>query len=186
MEESLTNHKKFASGAGKQTLLKTTLRNQINLISVTDQKSNMLLSINAIIISIVVTLMGAKLVINLNEHLSGTPISIPIVLLLITCLFSGVLCIYAATPKSKHTELESDLGILLMTTKKQFTDPKTYMDEMFKILASNELIYKNLILDIHNLGMLLTKKYKLLRYAYYSFFVGITSSVLLFIVMIFA
>ena len=89
----------LASGPGKQTLIKTTLRNQIDLVSISDQKANMLLSINAIILSIVITLTSAKLVISLDDFFASTLHIIPVILLLLTCLASGVLCIYAATPR---------------------------------------------------------------------------------------
>lgn len=174
----------LASGSGKQTLIKTTLRNQINLVSISDQKANMLLSINAIILSIVITLSSAKLVISLDDFFASTLHLIPVTMLLLTCLASGVLCIYAATPPAASKELEDDIGIMMLNTKDKITGADEFLQEIGTILKSNELLYKNLCLDIYQLGSLLTRKYKLLRFAYYSFFVGITLSVLFFIILI--
>lgn len=175
----------LASGAGKQTLIKTTLRNQIDLVSITDQKANMLLSINAIILSIVITLTGAKLAINLDEYLAETLITMPIILLMLTCLVSGILCIYAVTPYGMNKNPTDDIGIMMLTTKTHLHGKESFLKEMDRILQSNDLIYKNLSLDIFNLGSMLTRKYKLLKYAYYIFFIGMTITVFLFIIMMF-
>lgn len=170
----------IASGGGKLTLIKTTLRNQINLVSVTDQKANMLLSLNAIILSIVITVTGAKLAINFEYYMSANLVTLPIVILMLTCLISGILCIYAATPAhNKHAE-GKDIGIMLLTTKASLKTEENFLKEMDNILKSNEMIYKNLSIDIFTLGMMLTRKYKLIRYAYYTFLIGMTSTVLLF------
>lgn len=181
-----SNFENLASGAGKQTLIKTTLRNQIDLVSITDQKANMLLSINAIILSIVLTLSSARLLIDISEKISSTPITIPIIGLLLTCLFSGILCIYAAKPpRNSNKNKAGDIGILMLTVKDKLKNENAFLEEMENILSSNDLIYRNMILDIHKLGLLLTRKYKLLRFAYYFFFIGITVSVLAFIVLLF-
>ena len=186
MTQSTDNKfEKLATGAGKQTLIKTTLRNQIDLVSITDQKANMLLSINSIILSIIITLTGAKLAININEYLSATLITIPIILLMLTCLISGILCIYAATPYGISKSPNNDIGIMMLTTKENLQNKEDFLKEMNRILLSNELIYKNLSLDIFNFGSMLTRKYKLLKIAYYIFFIGMTVTVLLFIMMLF-
>ena len=185
-QEIESNFDELAPGAGKQTLLKTTLRNQIDLVSITDQKANMLLSINAIILSIVISLAGTRMVVNLNDYLDSPIHAIPAILLLLSCLGSGILCIYAATPRRRVDKgLTDDIGILLLTTKENITNADEFLTELNRILKSNDLIYKNMSLDIYNLGSLLTKKYKLLRFAYYTFFFGITVTVILFIILIF-
>lgn len=177
---------KLASGGGKQTLIKTTLRNQIDLVSITDQKANMLLSINAIILSIVLTLSSTRLLIDFSEKISSAPITIPVIVLLLTCLCSGVMCIYAATPRRNSKKMKAgDIGILMLTLKEKLRDKDSYIEEMERILSSNDLIYRNMIIDIYNLGLLLSKKYSLLRYAYYFFFIGITISVVAFIILLF-
>jgi hypothetical protein len=42
-------------------------------------------------------------------------------------------------------------------------------------------VYEHMTIDLHNQGLILTRKYKLLGYAYQSFIVGFVLSVLVFL-----
>lgn len=54
-----TEPKKKRKERGRDTLYRITLRNQINLISIADQKANIIIGINAIIISLLIAILGS-------------------------------------------------------------------------------------------------------------------------------
>ena len=156
----------MASGAGKQTLLKTNFRSQVDLVSITDQKANILLGFNTIIISIFVTY---------DQKIS----ILPMLSLLITCVVSGMYALIAVWPKAIQKQLDDQLGVLLLARNYRQIDE--YLDQISKILKSNELIYRNIATDLHTIGSLLVYKNSLLRKAYFVFFMGIVLSVFLFL-----
>jgi hypothetical protein len=57
-----------------------------------------------------------------------------------------------------------------------------YTDAMVKVMNDSEFLYDNLIRDVYFQGIVLGKKYRLLRVAYNIFMVGLTISVIAFIV----
>ena len=169
----------LASGAGKQSLLKSSLRSLVDLVAISDRKANMLLSVNAIIISIVITLGGTQLSLNQGKLEEIAFVAIPILILILTCLVSGILAIYAVNPKQIQKQDEEHLGIFLLARKYKEID--AYLDQIAAILKSNELIYKNITTDIHTISSFLIYKNALLRKAYIVFYVGILLSVFSFI-----
>lgn len=169
----------LAGGGAKQTLLKTSIRSMVDLIAISDKKANILLSVNAIIISIVVTLGGTQLVSNLGSFEEIAFVALPTLIFLITSLVSGLLAIYTVNPKKIHEQNLNKLGIFLLAVKYREVD--AYLDQMSVILKSNELIYENIATDLHTLGKFLVYKNTLLRKAYIVFFVGISLSVFSFI-----
>lgn len=169
----------LAGGAGKQTLLKTSIRSLVDLIAISDKKANILLSVNTIIISIVITLGGVQLVNNLSSFDEIAFVALPALIFLLSSLTSGLLAIYAVNPKKVHKHDINKLGIFLLAVR--YRDVDAYLDQMSVILKSNELIYENITTDLHTLGEILVYKNTLLRKAYIVFFVGISLSVFSFI-----
>lgn len=169
----------LAGGAGKQTLLKTSIRSLVDLIAISDKKANILLSVNTIIISIVITLGGVQLVNNLSSFDEIAFVALPALIFLLSSLTSGLLAIYAVNPKKVHKHDINKLGIFLLAVR--YRDVDAYLDQMSVILKSNELIYENITTDLHTLGEILVYKNTLLRKAYIVFFVGISLFVFSFI-----
>jgi len=169
----------LAGGAGKQTLLKSTLRGMVDMIGITDRKANILLNINAIIITVVVTLGGIQTssIDALNEQ--GLLAYLPSVLLMLTCLFSGVLAIRVAQPKKLQQHDKKHLGIFIMA--REYRDIEAYLVRMAEVLKSNELIYQNMVTDIHTLSNHLISKNAYLGKAYLVLYIGISLSVISFI-----
>ena len=55
-----------------------------------------------------------------------------------------------------------------------------YRDSVIKTIEDGNALYPSLITDIHNLGVKLAEKYKLIRTSYLVFMYGIIISVLMF------
>lgn len=175
-------------GSSRETMFLVTFQNQINLIHIADNKANMIISINSIIISIIVSVTGIG-ALSQSFEISKRYILFPVVFIIITSLLSVVLAIQAAKPqirkpngliKKKGSEKMSLLFFGAMSGK---TLDK-YIDEMDEVLASKNSIKEQLVIDIFNQGKVLSRKYAYLNIAYQIFMYGFIFSVLTFLVML--
>jgi HD-GYP domain-containing protein (c-di-GMP phosphodiesterase class II) len=164
---------------GIETMFKVAFRNHINLSSIADNKANIMLSINAIIISIALS----TLVPNLDDNPN---LIIPTIILLIVCILTIVFATLSTRPKTSHGKFTKE-DILEQTPNLLFfgnfhgmplDDFKWGMNEMMK---NKDFLYGSMIKDFYFLGVVLAKKYKLLRICYGVFMYGIIASVLAFV-----
>ena len=176
-----------SGGRGRETLFRVTFRNQINLIQIADNKANMIISINSIIISVIISITGFGFVNDSFEY-NKADIALPVTLIVLTCLMSVVYAIQAARPhiirnKKGQMDITSKNTSMLFfgTISKKTMDE--YMDEMDALLKSKDSIYKNMTIDIYNQGKVLKRKYHLLSIAYLIFMYGFVFSVLTFLLM---
>ncbi len=176
---------KSGGGRGKETLFRVTFRNQINHIQIADNKANMIITINSLIISLLIGLSGYGTIVA-GELFNKLNIIIPVTLIILTCLLSVVFAIQAARPKIIKTKkgqtinlkTKSSLVFFGTISSKTLNDYITEMDDLIK---SKESIYHTMVLDIYNQGKVLNRKYKLLSIAYQIFMYGFVFSVLTFL-----
>ncbi|WP_029331433.1 Pycsar system effector family protein [Gillisia marina] len=165
-----------------QSLFRVTLRNHIKLSDIADTKANILLSVNAIIISLALANIIPKLDAVTNKHLL-----IPTLILVIFSVASIVLSIMSTRPnvttgEFTKAQVESrDINLLFFGNfhKMPFEQFKWGINEIIK---DKDYVYESLMLDLHLLGKVLHRKYMLLRLTYTVFMVGIIASVLSFVV----
>ncbi|MHC5201957.1 Pycsar system effector family protein [Myroides sp. LJL119] len=164
------------------TLFRTTLRNHTSLSSIADSKANILLSVNAIIISICLSTLIPKLDNPNNKHLI-----IPTFILLIFSVVSMIFAIMSTRPKvTSGTFTEKDiaekkLNILFFGTFHQMPIDK-YIKTIKELIKDQDYLHEALIRDLYSLGVVLHRKYTLLRITYTVFTIGIIASVLAFII----
>jgi predicted metal-dependent HD superfamily phosphohydrolase len=164
---------------GIETVFRLASRNHIRLSGIADNKANTLISVNAIIISIVLSVLIDKL--ELSTHLT-----IPTIIILITCILTIVLAILATKPKvtqgniSKE-DIENRQGNLLFFGNFFRMSLDEYEWGMNELMGDREYLYHNLIQDLYFLGLVLEKKYKYLRWAYNVFLYGLIITVISFI-----
>lgn len=175
-------------GSSRETMFLVTFQNQINLIHIADNKANMIISINSIIISIIVSITGIG-ALSQSFELSKRYILFPVVFIIITSMLSVVLAIQAARPqirkpnsliKRKNGEKMSLLFFGALSGK---TLDK-YLKEMDEVLGSKNSIKEQLVIDIFNQGKVLSRKYAYLNIAYQIFMYGFIFSVVTFLVML--
>jgi predicted metal-dependent HD superfamily phosphohydrolase len=167
---------------GIETMFRTTSKNHLTLSAMADTKANIMISINSILLSVVVTILMRKL--ENNPHLI-----IPTFALTLVCLVTIVIAILATRPNvSSGTFTKED--ILKKKTNLLFfgnfhgVDLKDYEWGMKEMLKDADYLYSSLTRDIYFLGAVLGKKYKLLRICYTIFMFGIVISVLLFVIAV--
>lgn len=171
-------NEKQGTTKGMQTMLRLTSTNHMRLSEMADSKANILISVNAIIISIILSVLFRKLQ-------TDPWLVIPTTIFLIVSVVTIVLAILATRPKLAGGVFNED-DILTKRTNLLFfgnfhrVDLQTYERAMRSMMKDSDYLYSSLINDIYFLGVVLGRKYKLLRLAYNIFMYGIIVSVLAF------
>ncbi|MFN4762630.1 Pycsar system effector family protein [Gillisia sp. Q332] len=164
-----------------QSLYRITLRNHLKLSDIADTKANILLSVNAIIISLALANMIPKLDATSNQHLL-----IPTLVLILFSVASIILSIMSTRPNvtsgefTKEQVENREVNLLFFGNfhKMPFEQFKWGIKE---ISQDKDYVYESLMLDLHSLGKVLHRKYLLLRLTYTVFMIGIIVSVLAFV-----
>ncbi len=157
-------------------------RNQINLSSIADNKANILISVNSIIISIVVTML-------LTRFTEYPNIILPSSMLLLTSLITMIYAILATRPnipmrKYLQEPVKKKPANFLFFGNYYQLQQDEYEDGVKDMISSYDNLLKNIINDQYFHGKVLGKKYNLIRRAYTIFMYGIIISVLAFAVSI--
>lgn len=175
--------KKKSSGGserGVETMFRVTLRNHIQLSAIADNKSNIMLSINAIIISVVL----AELVSKVDKH---SYLLVPTAILLLTCVIAVVFATIATIPKitrgnlSKE-DIDNKKGNLMFFGNFYNMPLDDYTYGVKELMKDKDYLYSTMIRDLYFLGKVLNKKYKYLRFCYLIFVGGLLISVISFVV----
>ena len=161
---------------GIETLFRLTSKNHYTLNAMVDRKSNILISINAIILSIILgTLLGK---IDDDPHLIA-----PIIMILGTNLTSIVFAIFATRPDKTHgSNGERGFHHLLFYGNFKDMKEKSYVEGLNQLMGSAEMLYNSIGSDIYYLGLNLDKKFNFLRKSFNVFMYGIILSVVTFVV----
>lgn len=171
---------KKRSERGVETMFRVTSTNHLELSSLADNKANIMISVNSIIISIVVTVLIRKL-----EEFPNYVI--PTILLIATCLTAMVFAILATRPKVTQgvvtrEDISNKKGNLLYFGNFYRMSLPEYKEGMHALMDDGDYLYDNMITDIYYLGKVLSQKYRFLRKSYNIFMFGFVISVLSFVV----
>ncbi len=165
---------------GVETMFRTTGTNHIRLSSMADSKANIMISVNSIIISVLLSVLLRKL----EDYPSFT---LPAIIFLATCVTTIVFAVLATRPNVTSGRFtEEDIknkksNLLFFGNFHKMSYPE-YEEGMETIIKNPDYLYSNMIHDIYNLGVVLGRKYRLLRLAYNTFMFGIVASVIAFTV----
>ena len=168
---------------GIETAFRVALKNHMKLSDIADAKANILLSVNAVIISIALSVLIPKLDNPSNAHLI-----VPTMILVGFSLVSIIFAIFSTMPKVTHgTFTKEDIkkkkvNLLFFGNfhKNSLSEYTWGMNEMMK---DKEYLYNSMIKDLFFLGKVLHKKYRLLTITYIVFIIGLLVSVFSFIYM---
>ena len=178
MRESERELNSSRMGRGVETMYRTTYRTHTNLSAMADSKANLMLSVNAIVISILVSNLLPKLQDN-------TKLIIPSILLTFTCLGSMVFATLSTRPKvtegivTKEAIKQRKANLLFFGNfhNMALEDFQWGVNEMLK---DHEFLYSSMSRDLYFLGIVLAKKYRYLSICYNLFMFGLITSVLAF------
>ncbi len=175
--------KKEKDARGRETLFRSTYMNQVNLIHLADQKANMIISINTMIISAIIAISGYGTVADTIQYNRGT-ILIPLVLIVLSSLISVVFAIQAARPKvvkaKQNIKVKEKSSLLFFGEIVKYTQQE-YLSKMDALINTKAEVYEHMTIDLYNQGKILSRKYTMLAYAYQIFMFGFVISVVLFL-----
>lgn len=162
------------------TLFRITLNNHTRLSDIADSKANILLSVNAIIISVCLSVLVPKLDAPKNAHLI-----IPSFVLLLSSVLTIIFAILSTKPNVTKVKFTNEdvanrkVNLLFFGNFNQmlFDD---YHNAMKDLIKDRDYIYDSMVKDLYYLGKVLDRKYKLLSITYQIFMAGIIISVLSF------
>lgn len=185
MEEEILPNKN-SSKRGRETLFRSAYQNQSNLIQMADNKANIIISINTMIISSIIAITSYGAVAGKIDSYGADAIA-PIVMIVLSCLVSVIFAIQAARPKLIKPKVVNGTmqrsSLLFFGVIAEYSQ-QAYMEEMDRLLNSGDELYEHMTIDIHNQGIVLKRKYNLLVYAYQVFMFGFILSVLIFLIFL--
>ena len=161
---------------GIQTMFRTTSRNHYTLNQMLDRKANILISVNTIILSVIIT-----------KVIAGGPEfkieNLPIIFMMSTALISILFAILAIIPEKTHGEftegeIRNKEGNLLFFGNYYNMSFRDYTWGMLQMINDGEHLYMTMITDLYYFGKQLAKKYRMLRLSLFALGIGLTVSTL--------
>lgn len=181
--EALTEKKQqtLASSKAAQTQLKTSLRNHIDLSSIADNKANIMLSVNAIVITVGLPLMA-------QQVYENKLFIIPIIVLGLSSTISMAYATLSTRPiKMKGVSdlkeipnKKTNLFFFGNFFKMNFAD---YEVGIKQVVGDDEILENSVVRDLFFLGKSLGEKFHYLRICYNAFLVGMILTVILFVIL---
>ncbi len=165
-------------GRGVETMYRTTYRTHVNLSSIADNKANIMLSINAIVISITLS--------SLIPRFETSPkLIFPTIVLLAVCLAAVVFATLSTRPKiteGKFTreDIKNKRSNLLFFGNFYNMNIDDFHWGMMEMIKDSDFLYSSMTRDLYYLGIVLAKKYRYLRICYGIFMYGLIISVVIF------
>ena len=171
--------KKHRSGINKVTMniIRTTYRNNIELTNIADNKANILLSLNALMLTFLIPIVLTSLEIIMAERLY-----LPLITFAITCLITIILAALATRPIA----MGKQSVVIDETTKKSpfffgniyKMKADAYLALLENTLTNPEELKNHVKLDLYFMGKGLGEKYSKIRTCYNIFIVGIILTVI--------
>lgn len=165
---------------GIETMFRITSGNNQRLSDMADKKAHILITVNSIILSAIISLVLKKL--DENGFLA-----IPSFILLTVSLLSMIFSILATRPSIppgtfNQDDLDQKKVNLLFFGNFYRMGLDAYTKGMQMVMNDSEFLYDTLIRDVYSQGVVLGRKYRLLRIAYNIFMFGLVVAVVAFII----
>ena len=165
---------------GVETLFRTASHNHMQLSQMGDGKANILISINSIILSVMISFVITRL--DVNRHLI-----IPTLMIISVCVTTIVLAVLSTRPKISHgiftaQQIISREANLLFFGNFHNMPLAEYKSAVKEMMLDKEFLYESLIMDIYYVGKVLARKYRFTTWAYNVFMYGIVVCMFAFII----
>ncbi len=166
---------------GIQTMFRTTSRNHYTLSQMVDRKANIVISINAILLSLIISRTIGQID-TFCIHNS------PILIMLITSMMSMIFAVLSIIPfKTQGTFTEKQIrekeGNLLYYGNIHKMNYRDFEWGMLEMLNDGNFLYSSMIRDLYFLGKTLHKKSRLIRISLALFILGLAVSTMLFMIV---
>ncbi len=162
--------KKDERNRGIETMFRVTYKNHIALSQLADNKANMLISINGLIISVMIALLTPRF-----DSLSLS--MAPVLLLIAGCMVSLTFAVIGARPRLSRQEVTPEDvrgntgNVLFFGQFTSMTLPE-FQESLHILRKDRKLLYDNLSRQLYLMGQSLNRKYHYLQVAYVAFLAG--------------
>lgn len=167
-----------SAGRGIETMFRNIMRTHVEFSGMADTKANIMITVNTLLLTIIVSLMIRKL--DSNPHLI-----VPTALITITSLTTLIYAILVTRPKVTSGRFTRE-DILNKNTNLMFfgnfynMDLKEFSWGMKSMMNDKDYLYETMIKDFYYLGQVLGEKYNQLRRCYTIFMYGMIISIIAF------
>jgi hypothetical protein len=165
---------------GIETMYRVTYQNHVSLSQLADNKANMLLSINGLIISVMIAIVTRTGAVSWSLA--------PLIVLITGCMVSLAFAIVAARPRLKRSAVTIDqvrnetANVLFFG---QFTSMPLaeFQDSLQVLMKDRRLLYAHLGRQLYHMGESLNGKYRYLQLAYNAFLASTALATALFVLL---
>ncbi|MEJ7741742.1 MAG: Pycsar system effector family protein [Nocardioidaceae bacterium] len=180
-KEKYKKHKSNSSERTIETMFRTTSSNSQRLSSQADTKAHILISVNSIIISVLLSVVVTRMA-------DYSRLTIPVIMLLLVNLITISFSILATRPNIPRGIFDEDelkqnkVNLLFFGNffKMKFDDYSNFMQQ---VMGDQQILYVTMLRNLHEQGLVLGKKYRLLKTAYNFFMYGLIISVITFFIV---
>ena len=164
------------------TVFRIVAQSQNNLSQMADSKANILISVNAIVLSVIIGTIFDNLLTDPN-------LQIPVMMIVTVCVLAIVFGILATRPNvtsgtfTKEDIANKKTNLLFFGNFHKMGYPD-YDWAMTELLADKNYLYSSMIKDTYFLGIVLANKYRYLRIAYNIFMYGLILAMIAFVIAI--
>ncbi len=167
---------KVGSNRGIETMLRSQYRTHLELTTLADNKASIMITINGLIISILLATGGSVM-----TFADNSLYIIPIIILLVSGFLSMIYAVISARPqearccdavKAPKDFLNGKANIMYYMDNADLTNDE-YIEVMMEIMTDNEQVYREMVGYVHTMGVIIRRKFFLLRTSYFIFILGL-------------
>ena len=179
-EKLLKRKDKERPDKGIETMFRITSSNNQRLSDMADNKAQLLITVNSIILSLIVSLVLRRL----EDNAFLIVPTFILLMVALSCIIFSILATRPSIPDGVFTDndLERKKVNLLFFGNFYKMALDDYAKGMVKVMNDKEFLYGTLIKDVYSQGVVLGRKYKLIRIAYNIFMFGLIAAVLAYII----
>lgn len=166
----------FGSGRAVETLFKVIYRNHIELTAIADTKANIMVGINGLLTSVSLGLVVPRI------ESGAIGAALPALILIVGCATSLVCAVLAARPRLSTLAVSLDdvrasRANILFFGHFSSLSPEDFVEGMHDLMDQPRQLFDQMARDVHSLGSVLARKYRLLRASYTALLVTVVASV---------
>jgi hypothetical protein len=143
-----------------------------------DNKANIMIYINMVVLSLVIGSSARN-----TEYWQN--LFVPIIMFVLTSLLAVVFAVLATRPNFvkgivTQDDLDNKKSNLFFFGNFTSLTAQDFEDTMLTILKDDDYLYRSLLGDFYGQGIVLKRKYRLLKYSYNIFLIGLVLSTIVF------
>jgi hypothetical protein len=171
--------RRLGSSRGVETLFRSMYRVHMDLTSIADNKANIMITVNGLILSILLASVGPRLA-------TDPWLTFPTSIALLSSLGAIVFAVLAAKPRLIRSPVRSEMATtggsnLLFFGNYTVLDEDDFVQAISDLIQDRNAMYHTMMRDLYEIGEVLDHKFTLLQRSYSVFVVGISVSVATFV-----